>query len=238
MTVIEILNQYGFATLAAVAMGYFIYFIYTFVTEEIIKKLSNAMATLIALIDRVRVLDNDIIRLRSKLNTVLELREQEQRLIYINSSMKTLNLISVFFGLLLYTSSLQSSELTQDFKNPSFSGNGYSNHVLSIDQLETQRKQKIKEDKEAKARQAERDEENKTINRFIANVESRIYANISKQLVDNMFSDTGQTSGTAEIEGATIVWNKDSDLGTIAITITEADGTITTLTVPIGDFGF
>jgi hypothetical protein len=110
--------------------------------------------------------------------------------------------------------------------------------VLSIQQLEYQREQKIKEDKAAADRQAARDEENKTINRFIANVESRIYANISKQLVDNMFSDTGQTSGTAEIEGATIVWNKDSDLGTIAITITEADGTITTLTVPIGDFGF
>jgi hypothetical protein len=110
--------------------------------------------------------------------------------------------------------------------------------VLSIQQLEHQREQKIKEDKAAAKRQAARDEENKTINRFIANVESRIYANISKQLVDNMFSDTGQTSGTAEIEGATIVWNKDSDLGTIAITITEADGTITTLTVPIGDFGF
>jgi hypothetical protein len=152
--------------------------------------------------------------------------------------MKTLINLSVFFGLILYTSSLQSSELTQDFKNPSFSGNGYSNHVLSIDQLERQRKQKIKEDAEAKARQDARDEENKTINRFIANVESRIYANISKQLVDNMFSDTGQTSGTAEIEGATIVWNKDTDLGTISITITEEGGTVTTLTVPIGDFGF
>ena len=152
--------------------------------------------------------------------------------------MKTLIKLSVFFGIILYSSSLQSSELTQDFKNPSFSGNGYSNHVLSIDQLETQRKQKIKEDKEAKARQAERDEENKTINRFIANVESRIYANLSKQLVDNMFGDTGQTSGTAEIEGATIVWNKDTDLGTISITITEEGGTVTTLTVPIGDFGF
>ena len=152
--------------------------------------------------------------------------------------MKTLINLSVFFGLILYTSSLQSSELTQDFKNPSFSGNGYSNHVLSIDQLERQRKQKIKEDAEAKARQDARDEENKTINRFIANVESRIYANISKQLVDNMFGDTGQTSGTAEIEGATIVWNKDTDLGTISITITEEGGTVTTLTVPIGDFGF
>ena len=152
--------------------------------------------------------------------------------------MKTLIKLSVFFGITLFTSSLQSSELTYEFKSPAFNGQGYSNHVLSIDQLERQRKQKIKEDAEAKERQAKRDEENKTINRFIANVESRIYANLSKQLVDNMFSDTGQNSGTAEIEGATIVWNKDTDLGTIAITITADDGTITTLTVPIGDFGF
>jgi hypothetical protein len=153
--------------------------------------------------------------------------------------MKTLIKISVFFGFILsFYTSLQSSELTQDFKNPAFSGNGYSNHVLSVQQLEFQRKQKIKEDKEAIERQAKRDEENKTINRFIANVESRIYANLSKQLVDNMFSSDGATSGTAEIEGATIVWTKDTDLGTISITITEEDGTITTLTVPIGDFGF
>jgi len=153
--------------------------------------------------------------------------------------MKTLIKISVFFGFILsFSTLLQSSELTQDFKNPAFSGNGYSNHVLSVQQLEFQRKQKIKEDKEAIERQAKRDEENKTINRFIANVESRIYANLSKQLVDNMFSSDGATSGTAEIEGATIVWTKDTDLGTISITITEEDGTITTLTVPIGDFGF
>ena len=153
--------------------------------------------------------------------------------------MKTLIKISVFFGFILsFSTLLQSSELTQEFKNPAFSGNGYSNHVLSVQQLEFQRKQKIKEDKEAIERQAKRDEENKTINRFIANVESRIYANLSKQLVDNMFSSDGATSGTAEIEGATILWTKDTDLGTISITITEEDGTITTLTVPIGDFGF
>ena len=79
MTVIEILNQYGFATLAAVAMGYFIYFIYTFVTTQIIQKLGNAMATLIALIDRVRVLDNDLIRIKSKLNTILTIREEQNK---------------------------------------------------------------------------------------------------------------------------------------------------------------
>ena len=79
MDILEILNQYGFATLAAVAMGYFIYFIYTYVTEQIIEKLDNTMKVLIALIDRVRMLDNDIIRLRSKLNTVLEIRENEEK---------------------------------------------------------------------------------------------------------------------------------------------------------------
>ena len=98
--------------------------------------------------------------------------------------------------------------------------------------------EKIKDDAEAAERQAKRDEQSETIKRFIANVESRIYANLSKQLVDQMFSDTGQNSGTADIEGATIIWQRDTDLGTIAITITEEDGTVTTLTVPIGDFGF
>ena len=146
--------------------------------------------------------------------------------------------IVVFLAYTLINSSSYASELTHGFKNPSFSGNGYSNHVLSIEQLQFQRAEQIKKDKEAKERQAERDEENKTINRFIANVESRIYANLSKQLVDNMFAEDGATTGTAEIEGATIYWEKDTDLGTISIRITEEDGTITTLTVPIGDFGF
>jgi hypothetical protein len=79
MSIVEILNQYGFATLAAVAMGYFIYFIYTFVTEKIIEKLDGQMVTLVALIDRVRMLDNDIIRLRSKLDTILEIRAEEEK---------------------------------------------------------------------------------------------------------------------------------------------------------------
>ena len=79
MTVIEILNQYGFATLAAIAMGYFIYFIYKFTTENIKAKLGQANTALIGLLDRIRMLDNDLIRLRSKLNTELELQENERR---------------------------------------------------------------------------------------------------------------------------------------------------------------
>ena len=79
MDIVSLLEQYGFATLAAVAMGYFIYFIYNFVTTQIIEKLDKAQITTIALIDRIRMLDNDLIRLRSKLNTVLEMRENEQK---------------------------------------------------------------------------------------------------------------------------------------------------------------
>ena len=77
--IIEMLNQYGLATVAAIAMGYFIFFIYNYITGNIIEKLDKAQITTIALIDRIRMLDNDLIRLRSKLNTVLEMRENEQR---------------------------------------------------------------------------------------------------------------------------------------------------------------
>ena len=79
MTILEILNQYGFATLAAIAMGWFIYFIYTYITQEVIKKLSEASGALIQLIDKLRRLDNDIIRLKSKLNTILTIRENEKK---------------------------------------------------------------------------------------------------------------------------------------------------------------
>ena len=152
--------------------------------------------------------------------------------------MTTTSLKMSLLALMIFVTTASAGELTHDFKNPSFSGQGYSNHVLALEQLQFTRKQDI-EDEIAKAlRDAEREEENEVINKFIANVESRIYANLSKQLVDNMFSADGATSGTAEIEGATIFWEKDTDLGEISIIITEADGTVTTLTVPVGDFGF
>ena len=79
MSIIDILNQYGFATLAAIAMGWFIYFIYKFTTENLKKKLGEANTALIALLYRIRMLDNDLIRLRSKLNTVLEMQENERK---------------------------------------------------------------------------------------------------------------------------------------------------------------
>ena len=148
----------------------------------------------------------------------------------------------------LYTSlitSILASELVQEFSNPSFSGNGYSAHVLSINKLEVQREKTLEDDKKSEAAAAERKEKNTTINKFIANVESRIYANLSKQLVDNMFGEscdssttTCPTSGTADIEGAQIYWVKDTTTEIITLTITADDGTVTTMAVPIGDFQF
>ena len=137
------------------------------------------------------------------------------------------------------------SEMYFEFGNPAFSGDGYSSHVLSVDQLQEQRRQKMKDEGKSEASAAERAEKNKTVNKFIANVESRIYANLSKQLVDNMFgtscdssTTTCPTSGTSEIEGATIAWVKDTTSDIITLTVTSDDGTITVITVPIGDFVF
>jgi len=69
-------NEYGFPIVATVGLLYMIHFIWNFITNNIKAKLAEANVTLIALIDRVRMLDNDIIRLQQKLDTVIEMREQ------------------------------------------------------------------------------------------------------------------------------------------------------------------
>ena len=88
------------------------------------------------------------------------------------------------------------SELTHEFGNPSFSGNGYSQHVLSIDQLQNTRKDDNRKQARSDAAAEERKTNNTTINKFIKNVESRIYANLSKQLVDNMFGTNCEVTDT------------------------------------------
>ena len=77
--IVDLVNQYGVPTVVAVGMSYFIYYIWKFVTTEILPTLGNAMTTLIALIDRIRMLDNDMIRLDQKINTIIELDKQEKK---------------------------------------------------------------------------------------------------------------------------------------------------------------
>ena len=140
---------------------------------------------------------------------------------------------------------VEASELDFQFGNPAFSGNGYGTHVLSVDQLQHQRKNEVEDDAKSAASAAKRELNNTTIAKFVKNVESRIYANLSKQLVDNMFgvscdseTTTCATSGTADVEGSTLYWVKDTTTGNITLTITDENGAVTTMTVPVGDFVF
>ena len=135
------------------------------------------------------------------------------------------------------TTTSGAQQLEFGFKNPSFhSGNGYSSHVLSVEQLRFTRQKEEKAEAEAKAKELERESSQNTVKKFLVNVESRIYAQLSKQLVDNMFGEGSATSGTAEIEDNIIYWEKVGD--NINIRITESDGTVTTMSVPVGDVAF
>ena len=152
--------------------------------------------------------------------------------------------------LLLLTTSIQASELTFGFKNPAFSGVGYSTHVMSIAQIEFNRAEGVKDDKTAAEKAADRAAKNTTLSKFVTNVESRIFANLSKQMVDNMFgtncTEDAETeelecplSGTATLpDGSTVSWVKDETAETITLTIVDASGGITQLIVPVGDFKF
>ena len=82
----------------------------------------------------------------------------------------------------------------------------------------------------------EREKENSTLARFLRNLESRVYAELSRQLVNNLFGETPSDSGTITLEGNTIVYSSDGV--TLTLTITEADGTVTSITIPIGTFLF
>jgi len=138
--------------------------------------------------------------------------------------------------LLLLIGNAHASEMVHSFQSPAFiPGNGYSSHVLTIEQLEAQRKQKLKDEAKALADKAERDAKNTNLAKFLVNVESRIYAQLSKQLADAMFADGG-TSGNMDFQGTNINWVKT---GTeVTLTITEASGNRTEITVPLASFAF
>ena len=126
--------------------------------------------------------------------------------------------------------------LVHQFKSPVFTGIGYSAHVLTIENQEFSRQKATKEKKEAADRQAARDEANTNLSKFMKNVESRIYAQLSKQLVDSMFGEDASSSGSVTFEGTTISYEKSSD--EVTLTIMEENGSTTVITVPIGDFTF
>jgi hypothetical protein len=144
-------------------------------------------------------------------------------------------LTAVTFAIL--ASSANASEIVWVFNNPSFSGIGYSSHVLSIYNQELSRKLAIAAEKKAAELKAELDAKNTTMAKFVANLESRVYNELARQITEKLFEGTGaQVTGTFAFNGGTITYTKTGNL--IEITIRDAQGNVTTMTVPIGDFGW
>ena len=157
---------------------------------------------------------------------------------------KTRKLISavIGFGLIIvaflfFAGKVEADEIKFQFKSPSFSGIGTSSHYLTIDSQEMSRKEAIEAEIQALKDAAKREAENTTLARFIKNFESRVYAQLSRQLVDQLFGENPTENGSFTLFDNLITWTSDG----ITITMTifnETTGETTEITIPIGDFGF
>jgi hypothetical protein len=132
--------------------------------------------------------------------------------------------------------STASAQLVHQFNSPAFGGQGYSSHVLTIEQLEATRKKTLADAEKSAQEKIARDAKNTNLAKFLVNVESRIYAQLSKQLADAMFAEGGATDGTMDFQGTTISWVKSGS--EVTLTITEASGNRTDITVPLASFSF
>ena len=139
--------------------------------------------------------------------------------------------------LLVSAGSTVQAELVHQFQSPAFiPGSGYSQHVLSIHQLEENRRKEIRSEQQAALAKAEADRKNTNLSKFLVNVEARIYAQLSKQLADAMFAEGAGTNGSMDFQGTNISWVKT---GTdVTLVITESNGSRTEIVVPVASFGF
>ena len=152
-------------------------------------------------------------------------------------------LIIILLGI---TATATADELVHGFKNPSFNGQGVSAHYLTIENQEKSRRDELQDDIASALKAAQRESENTTLAKFIRNLESRIYAQLSKQLVDNMFgNEESSLMGSFTLEGNDIYYKRtnvcDKDgvcTDVIEMTITDSEGSTTTITIPIGTGGF
>ncbi len=142
--------------------------------------------------------------------------------------------VALFIG--IFVQNIKADQIVHKFKSPSFNGVNTSSHYLTIENQEFNRRKVIKDEIKAAIEEAERDKENSTVQRFIRNFESRVYAELSRQLIANLFGETPQDSGTISLEGNTIEYSSDGSF--LTLKITEADGTVTEITIPIGSFTF
>ena len=138
--------------------------------------------------------------------------------------------------LILLASSVNSSELTYQFKNPSFSGVNAGSQWLTTDNQEFTRKKTIQDKLEAKLKAEADAQANSILNRFVNNLQSRIYSQLAQQLTNNLFGQMGDQSGSFSLEGNTIDYTKTTD--TITLTITDSQGDVTKITIPTTGFKF
>ena len=146
--------------------------------------------------------------------------------------------------LLLFISSNVQAEQSFAFKSPAFNGIGYSLHVQTIENTETTRKQALQSQKDQQSRDAAKlaadaaaASKNTNLQKFMNNFESRVYAQLSTQLINNLFGENPQNSGTVTIEGNTIQYTKSAD--EISLSITDnLTGNVTQVVIPVGSFTF
>ncbi len=146
------------------------------------------------------------------------------------------NKYSVFVALWLPTAVIAAPMNDFQFKSPAFSGIGYSSHVLTIENQEHTRQKAAADKIQAAIDKAAADAKNSNLQKFLNNLESRIYAQISQNLATAMFASGGTNSGTLNFEGNTIFWSKDSS--NVYLTVTDTVGNQTQITVPLGQFQF
>ena len=152
-----------------------------------------------------------------------------------------MRLITSILLTLVFITSAYSSELTFEFYSPSFSGKGKSSHYLTIENIEKTRKDAIKAANKAAADKATADAKATAIAKFKANLESRFYTALAKQITDNVFGSDGlqQDSGTftSPVGGEVVTWTTTTtgSNDTVTVVVTESDGTVTTFTMPKED---
>jgi len=151
----------------------------------------------------------------------------------------------VLGAILTLASTLVQAELVQQFKNPAFNGAGYSSHVLTIDSIEKSRKDAIESQIKSDKAAAEAAAQNTALARFMNLFQSQVYAQLATQLSNNLFQAkcsvtdlncTTPTTGNFTLDGNTVTWNKTNN--SVILTVVDAKGTVTTVTVPIASFGF
>jgi hypothetical protein len=143
--------------------------------------------------------------------------------------------MKILILLILLTSNAQ-AEQSFSFKSPSFSGIGYSSHVQTIENTETTRKQALEAAKLQSAKDAAALAGTTTLSKFLNNFESRVYAQLSTQLINNLFGENPKTSGTVSIQGNSITYTKTVD--SISMTITDPSGNVTQVVIPVGSMTF